>query len=248
MLKNMWQGLKQLAFPDNCALCRNFLNSGHRKQLCGACRASVRLHAPPFCRHCPRRLDVFTPDGLCRACSKTGPSYDAGWSACLYDEPVRHLLHAFKYSGKTRLRRAFGELLKDFIEATHVPLGRFDFSVPVPLHPARFRERGFNQSEILAVVLRGQYGLACRTNILARARPTRPQADLGAKERWTNLESAFRINHLDAVADKSILVVDDLFTTGATAEAVSRALKDAGAAYVGIMTLAITDHRSDAHP
>ena len=245
MFQRAWQGLKQLAFPDNCALCRAFLNSSHKKQICGTCRASIRPNTPPFCRLCPHRLDAFTPDGICRVCVKTKPSYDAGWSAYMYDDAMRRLLHSFKYGGKTRLRRTFAELLKDFIDTYHVPLGRFDFSVPVPLHPARLRERGFNQSEILCAFLQEHYGLACRKNVLARTRLTRPQADLRAKERWTNLEAAFRIDHLGSVADKSILVVDDLFTTGATAEAVSAALKDAGAAYAGIMTLAITDH---AHP
>lgn len=158
---------------------------------------------------------------------------------------MRRLLHAFKYSGKTRLRRAFEGLLNAFIDTIHVPLNRFDFCLPVPLHPARLRERGFNQSEILCAILRERYGLGFRNDILTRTRSTEPQAALGAKERWTNLKGAFRINHSNAVADKSVLIVDDLFTTGATAEAASRTLKEAGGAYAGILTLAITSH---AHP
>ncbi|MDO8675817.1 MAG: ComF family protein [Candidatus Omnitrophota bacterium] len=240
MFPGVWQGFQQLVFPDHCALCRAFLNDGRHKQLCDVCRASIPFNVPPFCRLCPRRLEIFTPDGICPACAARSPSYDAGWSACLYDESMRRLLHAFKYSGKTRLAPAFAQVLNAFIDTYHIPLNRFDFCVPVPLHPARLRERGFNQSEILCGVLRGRYGLACRGDILARTRSTEPQAALGAKERWTNLEGAFRINHSDAVADKSVLIVDDLFTTGATAEAASRALKEAGAAYAGILTLAIT--------
>jgi len=245
MLHGVWQGFKQLVFPDHCALCRAFLNDGRQKQLCDACRASIPFNVPPFCRLCPRRLEVFNPDGICPVCTARVPSYDAGWSACLYDESMRRLLHAFKYSGKTRLRRAFEGLLNAFIDTMHVPLNRFDFCLPVPLHPARLRERGFNQSEILCAILRERYGLGFRGDILARTRSTEPQAALGAKERWTNLEGAFRINHSNTVADKSVLIVDDLFTTGATAEAASRALKEAGAAYAGILTLAITSH---AHP
>ena len=240
MFKSAWQGFKQLVFPDHCALCRVFLNDGRQKQLCDACRASIPFNVPPFCRLCPRRLEIFTPDGICRVCTVRAPSYDVGWSACLYDESMRRLLHAFKYSGKTRLAPAFEGLLSAFIDTMHVPLNRFDFCLPVPLHPARLRERGFNQSEILCVILRERHGLGVRGNILTRTRSTEPQAALGAKERWTNLEGAFRINHSDAVADKSVLIVDDLFTTGATAEAASRALKEAGAAYAGILTLAIT--------
>ena len=242
MFPGVWQGFQQLVFPDHCALCRAFLNDGRKKQLCDACRASIPLNVPPFCRLCPRRLEIFTPDGICPACAARAPSYDAGWSACLYDESMRRLLHAFKYSGKTRLAPAFAQVLNAFIDTYHIPLNHFDFCLPVPLHPARMRERGFNQSEILCGVLRGRYGLACRGDILARTRSTEPQAALGAKERWTNLEGAFRINHSDALADKSVLIVDDLFTTGATAEAAGRALQEAGAAYAGILPPASTNH------
>ncbi len=153
---------------------------------------------------------------------------------------MRRLLHDFKYNGKTRLRHTFAELFNHFLATYHVPLGRFDFSVPVPLHPARLRERGFNQSELICTLLRDHAGLDFKPQILARTQLTVPQADLGVKERWTNVEHAFRIKSSPMIADKSILIVDDLFTTGATAEAVSRTLKDAGAAYTGILTLAIT--------
>lgn len=241
MLKDLVQGVKELVFPDNCFLCRTFLNSSHQRQLCPACLQKIPLNIPPFCMLCSRHLTVYSDDALCNPCRGTKKQYDRAWGVCFYANEMRDLLQAFKYGGKTGLRKTFSQLIHTFIDTYHVPLAQFDLVVPIPLHPVRLRERGFNQAEILSANLCNHYNLRHCTGVLIRQHPTASQTLLDQKQRWTNLQGAFRINASDAIRDKSILLVDDLLTTGATADAAAAALKEAGAAYIGVLTLAITD-------
>jgi competence protein ComFC len=238
MLQDVFQGIKELIFPDNCFLCRTYLQSSHQKQLCDSCLSLIQLNTPPFCLKCSRHLEIFNEKGWCSSCLKTRYSFDTAWAACVYEDPLPQLLHAFKYHDKTHLRRLFSSLLNTYIETYHIPLDHFDMIIPIPLHPARLRERGFNQAELLAQTVRSK--LPLRTDILTRSKFTSSQTLQEAKQRWTNVSDAFRIVHSLDIADKSILIVDDLLTTGATVHAASETLKNAGAAYVGVLTLAIT--------
>ena len=240
MFQNVLQGIKELIFPDNCFLCRKYLQSSHQKQLCASCLSSIQYNTPPFCLKCSRHLSFFNEQGLCLSCLKNNYSFDKVWSACIYEEPLSELIYAFKYHDKTYLRKLFWDFLTEYIDTYHIPLDQFDLIIPIPLHPARYRERGFNQAELLSQLLSLNYQLSHRTDILFRWKFTPSQTQQQAKQRWTNIADAFRINHHLDIADKSILIVDDLLTTGATAHSASEALKNAGAAYVGVLTLAIT--------
>ncbi|MBF0489447.1 MAG: ComF family protein [Candidatus Omnitrophica bacterium] len=240
MLQDVLQGIKELIFPDNCFLCRKYLRSYHQKQLCPACLSLLPLNLPPFCLKCSRHLTLFNDHGLCLSCLKNDYSFDRAFSACIYVDPLPQLLHAFKYHDKTALRKTFSELMINYIETYHIPLENFDLILPIPLHPVRLRERGFNQAELLSRLLTKHYDLPQRTDILRRHKLTPSQTTMEAKQRWTNVHDAFRIDHSSSIADKSILIVDDLLTTAATANAASEALKNAGAAYVGVFSLAIT--------
>ena len=240
MLQGFLQGIQELTFPDNCFLCRQYLNSHHQKQLCASCFSKIQYNIPPFCLRCSRHLSVFNAQGLCTSCLQTNSSFDVAWAACLYQEPLTELVHAFKYHGKTSLRTLFSNLMIDYIETYATPLHRFDMLIPIPLHPTRYRERGFNQAELLGQILAKQFHLHHCANILIRSKYTDSQALSPSKQRWTNVSDAFRIDSSLNIADKSILLVDDLLTTAATANAASSTLKNAGAAYVGVLTLAIT--------
>ena len=161
------------------------------------------------------------------------------WAACLYEKPLTDLIHSFKYHGKTHLKITFSRLIIEFIDNYHVPLENFDMIMPLPLHSTRYRERGFNQAELLSQILANHYHLPHATNILTRAKFTESQTTFKAKQRWTNVSGAFKITNPLLIADKSILIVDDLLTTAATVDATAESLKNAGAAYVGVLTLAI---------
>lgn len=238
MLNTLALGVRQLIFPDNCLLCRDFHgNPSH--QLCPACHGRIDVNLPPFCAACSVHLAHYSDDGLCSSCRGRTRHWDRAWAACLYTDEMRRLLHLFKYSGKTSLHKTFIPLMTNFIRDYNVPVDQFDAIVPIPLHPVRLRERGYNQSEILSRRISLHYGLPHRPHMLVRTQFNRSQTHLDQKQRWTNLDGNFKINPSENAADMSILLVDDLLTTGATADAAADALKEAGAAYVGVLTLAI---------
>jgi len=224
MLQAFLQGAFELIFPDNCLLCRQFLNSRHQRQLCTNCLGSLVFNPTPFSRQ-------TTPGAF---------AYDHAWSVCLYNEPAQKLLHAFKYNAKTSLCKTFVPLMIDFIDRYSLPLQKFDLITPIPLHPVRLRERGYNQSALLSLCLSRHYGILHTENLLIRQKMTTTQTELGAKQRWTNMEGAFRIKNSTDVEGKSVVLIDDLYTTGATVHSAAQALKTAGAARVCVLTFSIT--------
>lgn len=129
----------------------------------------------------------------------------------------------------------------DFLETYNLDIAQFHRLVPIPLFAVRLRERGYNQSRLLAEAVGQQHRIVLSRNNLVRVRATEHQTFLSEKERWTNIRGAFRIKHPAEFSGKNILIIDDLLTTGATASEAARTLKDAGAKTVGLLTLAITE-------
>jgi len=224
MLQAFLQGARELVFPDNCLLCRQFLNSRHQRQLCASCGAQL----------------VFNPTPFSRQPAAASSAIDQAWSVCLYNEPAQKLLHAFKYNSKTSLCKTFVPLMIDFIDRHHIPLEQFDMVVPIPLHPVRLRERGYNQSALLSACLSRHYGVWHDEDLLVRQKATNTQTELGAKQRWTNMEGAFKMKNPSDVMDKSVVLIDDLYTTGATVNSAAETLKTAGAARVCVLTFCMT--------
>jgi len=149
------------------------------------------------------------------------------------------MIHLFKYGGKTGLRFFFEEMIGRFVREYKVPISGFDLIVPIPLSSTRMRERGFNQSELIARLLAQRFEIPLCTKGLIRTRNTPNQARLSQKERWTNLHGAFKINHSHITTYSNILLVDDLLTTGATLSEAARLIKESGARNVSALTLAI---------
>jgi ComF family protein len=145
----------------------------------------------------------------------------------------------FKYHQRTSVRKIFRHFLAEFSMRYHIPLKAFDHILPIPLHPVRLRERGFNQSQLIADIISKDHGIPILANTLSRIRPTNPQSLLGQKERWTNMEGAFRMKNNFNINNNSILLIDDLLTTGATASAAAQALKVAGAKRVDLFVIAL---------
>ena len=126
-----------------------------------------------------------------------------------------------------------------FAQTYQLPLEKFDLAVAVPLHPVRFRERGYNQSSLLVEEISRAFRIPGSTDNLIRIRHTQNQARIATKNRWTNIHDAFRIKAPSEFEKKSILLVDDLLTTGTTASEAARVLKQAGAQRVQVFTLAL---------
>lgn len=190
----------------------------------------------PFCATCglPFSFEIAN-DALCAACIEREPVFDQSRSAVLYNEASRKMILAFKYGDQLHAIKTFAPWMtragKDLIEAA-------DIITPVPLHPKRLRARRFNQSALLAQEIAKTSGKTYQPDALLRTRYTTPQQGLSRKERDKNVHGAFAARHKEVLSGKTVLLVDDVYTSGATLNECARVLKAAGANIVTVLTIA----------
>jgi ComF family protein len=186
------------------------------------------------CPYCSEPLNAG--DSICAACLRSKPNYSAAVCALEYRFPVDILIQRFKHQHKLAIGKVLATLLAKKLAATNLP--RDYLLTPVPLHWRRQRSRGFNQSLLVANEISQTTGISLAPDLLRRTRMTADQKSLTRQERFKNLQSAFACSRLPR--NTSVIVVDDVITTGATASAISRVLFDAGAEDVAIVALART--------
>ena len=213
-----WEALEAFAFPQQCRGCGLQVARGHL--LCAGCWRRVPECGLELCVRC-----------LVREADPAGCTRHHGFAARaarLYDERMAAVVHAFKFEGRLDLAPVLAGTMAEVVRA--IP----DLVIAVPLHPSRERERGFNHAALLAVELAERIGVPFLVGGLVRVRPTRPQARLAAERRRLNLAGAFRVPTPRALAGRSVLVVDDVVTTGATLEACLEELGRCGARGAGL--------------
>lgn len=220
------QALLDLLFPPRCAGCRL-----RGLWLCEGCAATLPRLQPPVCRYCGRPTKAVA---TCPDCWKSRPATDGVVSPLLFQDTLRKLIHRFKYRNARYLAQPLAMLLAGEVRSS---LPAADAIVPVPLHPSRLRKRGYNQAALLATALAPELGVRVVDGCLVRVRDTPPQMGLPAAERRRNVRNAFRCVDKQ-LAGLTIIVVDDVCTTGATLDACAKALKTGGAKVVYGLTLA----------
>ena len=176
-------------------------------------------------------------DLLCSSCRKHAPGFDYARSAARYEDVMREALHALKFRGRRGLSAPLGALLVEAMEG-RLPAGVPALLVPVPLHPRRERERGFNQASLLARRVGLAWGVPVGGDVLVRVVATPSQTELDAPARRANVRAAFRLRRPELIAGRHVLLVDDILTTGATLSECARCLREGGAATVGALTVA----------
>lgn len=214
-----------------------------RIPVCSACLSLPEpLQAEFFCRACRTPfIDSYPLDehDLCSVCRESQVNFDAAYSFGSYDGALRELIHLFKYSRIESLAVPLSRLL-----VCALPLDqRFDAVIAMPMHWRKRWQRGFNQAELLARPVAKRYGLKLSTN-LRRARYTASQAGLTEAQRRENLKGSFRLRRPEQITGKRVLLIDDVFTTGATLRAAAAVLKKNGVAGVSALTLARVDRRT----
>jgi ComF family protein len=225
-----------LVYPRACGGCDGELDGpGH---LCWSCQAAISKIGPPLCAICgdaaAGRID---DEFICHVCADDRPGYDIARSACRYDGPLRDMIQAFKYNHALWYRDELAELLRACVDV-HYDMARIDAVASVPLFHARRRERGYNQAAVLASALARKIRKPLMRSALTRTRPTPTQTHLTARDRLPNVKGAFEPRRPERLNGKTILLVDDVMTTGATLSECARALKNAGAKAVYAVTLA----------
>jgi ComF family protein len=233
--------LLDLVYPRPCCGCAAVLPIGAADAVfCAECTARVRVLRQPLCPLCGGPAAVASPDP-CGRCTRRPPSFRRARSWAYYStdseekNPVARALWAFKYRGRTDIGWRLGALLS--LGCPFDP-GEHDVVMPVPLHPARLRRRGFNQAWMLAAPVARRLGTPITGALLRRVRSTASQVALAERDRRRNVRGAFAVSARRAVAGLRVLLVDDVFTTGATVAECARALHGANAAAVDALTVA----------
>jgi competence protein ComFC len=225
-----------LFYPTLCALCSQPV--GEHEYLCANCSSKAPRIKAPFCSKCSEPfVGAITETFACANCEHRTLHFEA--AVCSYRSRgvVRQIIHAFKYQGQQHLRHPIGEWLSETLDDPRLSGRRFDMIVPVPLHPTRKRERGFNQAELLAELLSARACVPSR-NVLQRIRYTTTQTAFDRAERMENLHDAFRLRKNAHVRGLRVLLIDDILTTGSTLSECARVLKASGALSVHAATAA----------
>lgn len=219
MLKQIIDDILTVIYPDHCIGCDKILRAGENKWVCDDCRCHFEIKDYRKCEICGR---IIYHRGNCRICNSEKMYFDKGYSVFEYKEAVRNAIREFKYKGMFRYGEFLGKIMADY--AVNNIDAKFDYVTAVPLHPKRYRGRGYNQSEILAKAVARALGVEYK-NLLVRCVNTKPQNSLDRKERLKNIKGAFSIKENVSVENKNILIIDDIFTTGSTVNECSKTLK-----------------------
>jgi ComF family protein len=229
--------LLDLFYPRRCFVCGADLEPDGDALVCDEHRKQIILVEDPMCDRCGLKMFAqATGELLCDECRSTTRHFDRAFSATLYNEAMTALVHRYKYGMRQYLARPFARWMIDFARR-HINTIDLDAIVPVPLHWRRFQYRGFNQAVALARPLSREFGLPVVKHVLRRRRHTVPQVELGPRERRQNIKDAFAVRPPGRVAGQRLLLVDDVYTTGATINECARVLREAGAASVIAFTL-----------
>ncbi len=196
----------------------------------------LELVAPRRCAACDVVLSGDASSGFCGGCAPLLDPIRHGLGAYAYGGPLATAILRFKFRGRTEFAHPLGHLLGEAAVARHA--GQVDAVVPVPLHPSRLRERGFDQAALLARPVARALGLPLRLDLLMRRRDTTPQAGLGAAARRLNVRGAFALSRSQRPLPRRLLLVDDVTTTGATLHAAAHPLREGGAERVFRLALA----------
>lgn len=247
-LENISLSLLNWVYPKRCISCKGYLPFDDSRHLCRKCSESIQIIQEPYCIRC----GVHLPDGgmRCYSCKHDEIYFDCVRCFGIFEGPLREMIHHFKYRKKDYLDDELSYFL--FQAWDRFPeLQEFEIMIPVPLHSSSLRERGYNQSQLLATKFLNRINNKSQNNeqnsnskysllkqVLIRTKKTVSQTLLKKEERATNIESAFKISEPELIKGKNILLIDDVCTTGATLNECAKILRKSGAKKVLGLTLA----------
>ena len=222
---------KHIIFKSSCLLCASPQANNHG--LCSPCLNELPWHPTSSCPQC----GLSSSGQLCGSCISAPPDFDATQSVFLYQYPIDKMMQRYKYGNMLNISHTFGQLLADKSSFEAI-----DLIIPMPMHPARLKERGFNQALEIAKVLTKNCKDKLDYKSVERQTLTPPQASLPLKERVKNIKGAFKVNAeiTEKFTGKRIAIVDDVMTTGASLNELAKTLKKAGASHVTCWVIART--------
>lgn len=213
-----------------CVFCGD---EDYKNGICDRCLATLPYITGRTCLKCGGR--VLKDEVICRECEKNEHAFDRAYAVFDYTSDIKSSINLFKQSGRKSIGYAFADIMSKYLEKLDL---KFDIIIPMPIHVKRYKERGFNQTEVLCEELKKVYPNEYRNDLMVRTKDTPHQTGLSRDNRLLNLSNAFEITDVKKIKNKKILVVDDIFTTGSTLDEVAFTLKKAGAKTITGLCLA----------
>lgn len=240
----MIRNLFKYVFPDDiyCICCGSIIDSTRPYSLCNSCMDNIHWITGRTCSICGRALYDTYPSDVCYSCMDSEHVFDRGFSCVDYGLLERGIIMDFKYGGKSYIGWKLAEIMTDRFMCEYMDA---DIIVPVPVSIRRRNERGYNQAEILAKGLAAGTGIRYGGDVLKRVRDTSAMKALSVTDRKSNLKDAFKVSEsaVKTIDGADIVLVDDIYTTGATADECCRVLKEAGAGRCYIFSFASAPNR-----
>jgi len=233
-MKKFLNAFINFLLPPTCPVCHK---KSETEGLCAECFSELEFIGTQKCSVCGKPLDIIIPDiqNICGKCLKNPPHFHQAEAVFKYNDTIKKLILLFKHADHIELTELF---VKWLCANSHQMILKNDIIVPVPLHWSRSLKRKYNQSALLAQRLAKRFNKSYAPLVLKRIKFTKSQGHLSRKERQKNVKGVFVVKHPEQIQGKSVLLIDDVFTTGSTANECAKVLLKAGAKSVDVLTLA----------
>lgn len=236
-LNETLRDITDVIFPPRCLGCAEILPNLHLQTFCTSCREKIRFITGSHCPICGIAFfDSPAPDHFCGNCLEKKPSFGLARAVACYETLILDAIHQFKYGRDISTGSALAVFMAEF-DFPDFNFTDYSIIIPVPLHIERLRERGFNQALILAKAIGKKYSIPVNFSLLKRTKSTLTQTGLDKSQREKNIRGAFTVTDNAQAKGKSIILIDDVYTTGATLNQCAKTLIKAGAGKVAALTL-----------
>lgn len=229
------ENLVDMIFPPRCAVCNDIIYH-KREGICSDCANKLKYVTEPYCYKCGKPLEDDAAE-YCKDCMSKPHYYEEGRGLLVYDEYMSKSIYRFKYNHKKEYGAFYGKVINDRL-GDKIKEWNAQCLIPVPVHKSKLKTRGYNQAQVLAKELSKHCKIPVRSDLMLRNKSTVVQKKLSATDRENNLKKAFIVSK-NVVSLNSVIIVDDIYTTGSTVDAMAKCLKEAGVRDVYFITLCI---------
>lgn len=237
-MKSYADSFLELIYPEKntCFICETYDEAIADKYICSDCERHIKKILAPVCSKCSKPIDYNSSIDLCQECCDVKRYFEMSKSPYAYEGLIKKAIYSYKYYNKPYFYKLFGNCLINFMK--NINYTGFDCIVSVPLHSSKMRKRGYNQSELIAKYISANLSIPY-VDALKRTKKTLKQSEQSKEERRKNLKDAFSVkSSAEKIINSSVLLVDDIYTTGSTVDECSKALVNYGAAKVYVVTIA----------
>ena len=244
MISELWNELLECIYPSSlyCISCRKIIDDSRTYRLCNECMDNIKWATGRTCGICGKPLSANNPGDTCYHCKQHKHCFDRGYTCAEYGANERAIVFAMKYDNRPDIALTIGDIMADRMLNLYEPdelAGLYDLLVPVPVSKERRKLRGYNQAALIAEQLSKRTGLSYEGEILERINETAKMKGLTPDQRRENIRGCFAISRAESIlSGLSCLIIDDIYTTGATVDEVAAVLKQAGAARVDFLSFA----------